>query len=52
MNNVKIEGNYGFSGVVTSADLSNKSIPDPAAAFLLGSACLIGFTGLRRKFKK
>lgn len=28
------------------------SIPDPAAVFLLGSACLIGFSGLRRKFKK
>lgn len=28
------------------------SIPDPAAVFLLGSACLIGFAGVRRKFKK
>jgi len=28
------------------------SIPDPAAVFLLGSACLIGFSGARRKFKK
>lgn len=28
------------------------TIPDPAAVFLLGSACLIGFSGLRRKFKK
>lgn len=27
------------------------SIPDPAAVFLLGPACLIGFAGLRRKFK-
>ena len=49
------KSNNGFSGYVTSADLSNKSIPsipDPAPAFLLGSACLIGFSGLRRKFKK
>ena len=28
------------------------SIPDPVAVFLLGSACLIGFAGARRKFKK
>jgi len=31
---------------------SGPSIPDPAAVFLLGSACLIGFAGARRKFKK
>lgn len=28
------------------------SIPDPATVFLLGSACLLGFAGARRKFKK
>lgn len=28
------------------------SIPDPAAVFLLGSACLIGFAAARRKFIK
>lgn len=28
------------------------SIPDPAAVFLLGSACLIGFAGARRKTRK
>lgn len=27
-------------------------IPDPGTVFLLGSACLIGFAGLRRKFKE
>ena len=28
------------------------TIPDPAAVFLLGFACLIGFAGARRRFKK
>lgn len=28
------------------------SIPDPASVFLLGSACLIGFAGVRRKLIK
>lgn len=28
------------------------TIPDPTAAFLLGSACLVGFGGVRRKFKR
>lgn len=28
------------------------SIPDPCTLFLLGSACLLGFAALRRKFKK
>ena len=28
------------------------AIPDPCTVFLLGSACLIGFAGLRRKFKE
>jgi hypothetical protein len=27
-------------------------VPDPATVFLLGSACLIGFAGARKKFKK
>lgn len=27
------------------------SIPDPGTVFLLGSACLIGFAGVRRKFQ-
>jgi hypothetical protein len=35
-----------------SHDAQSPSIPDPAAIFLLGSACLIGFAGARRKFKK
>ena len=28
-----------------------EQIPDPAAVFLLGSACLLGFAGLRRKLR-
>lgn len=30
----------------------NASIPDPSMVFLLGSACLLGFAGARKKFKK
>jgi len=45
-------------GIRTDTDDDGKSdsfvnsILDPAAVFLLGSACLIGFAGARRKFKK
>lgn len=35
-----------------AATVNQASIPDPAAVFLLGSACLLGFAGLRRKFRK
>lgn len=41
-----------INGKVGSALGYAPSIPDPAAVFLLGSACMIGFTGARRKFKK
>ena len=41
-----------LTGTTFSFSAGSASIPDPAAAFLLGSACLIGFSGLRRKFKK
>lgn len=33
-----------------SHDAESNHIPDPAAVFLLGSACLVGLGGLRRKF--
>jgi len=29
---------------------NSTSVPDPAAIFLLGSACVIGFAGMRRRF--
>jgi len=38
MEDITIDADNGFSGTVT--------------VFLLGSACLVGFSGLRRKFKK
>jgi len=46
------DGEAGKSGHTKVNRLSEElSIPDPAAVFLLGPACLIGFAGLRRKFK-
>ena len=41
--------NVGKDG---EGSLKLTSIPDPVAVFLLGSACLLGFAGARRKFKK
>lgn len=35
-----------------SESFVNNSIPDPASLFLLGSACLVGLGGVRRKFKR
>lgn len=40
------------SSSVFSGDVVNTPIPDAATMFLLGSACLIGFSGLRRKHNK
>lgn len=50
-------GTWTFSGDTAGGgsfcfSSGTAAIPDPAAVFLLGSACLIGFSGLRRKFKK
>jgi hypothetical protein len=50
-------GVWNFTGnTLTGAEFTfssgSASIPDPAAVFLLGSACLLGFAGARRKFKK
>jgi hypothetical protein len=39
-------------GTDGKSDSFVNSIPDPVAVLLLGSACLIGFAGARRKFKK
>lgn len=41
-----------LTGIFIARPNGAPSIPDPAAVFLLGSACLIGFSGARRKFKK
>jgi len=41
-----------WPGDNATSEWAGASIPDPAAVFLLGSACLIGFSGARRKFKK
>jgi hypothetical protein len=48
------DGSIGLShlAVYGSKGGGGGSIPDPAAVFLLGSASLIGFAGVRRKFKK
>ena len=40
------------NGAISHISLYATSIPDPAAVFLLGSACLIGFAATRRKFIK
>ena len=52
-----VDGNSPFTrwqnvGLDGEGSLKLPSIPDPVAVFLLGSACLIGFAGARRKFKK
>lgn len=52
-----VEGNSPFTrwqnvGKDGEGSLKLTSIPDPTAVFLLGSACLLGFAGARRKFKK
>ena len=52
-----VDGNSPFTrwqnvGKDGEGSLKLTSIPDPTAVFLLGSACLLGFAGARRKFKK
>jgi len=56
-------GTYTAVGRVIGADgpyldamieievLGSQPIPDPSMVFLLGSACLVGFAGARKKFK-
>lgn len=44
--------NVGLNGEGSLKLTGTPSIPDPAAVFLLGSACIIGFAGARRRLKK
>ena len=43
---------HAIANETTNFGTKLTTIPDPAAVFLLGSACLIGFSGLQRKFKQ
>jgi hypothetical protein len=46
--NPNVSTHHDFSG----GFYYTAAIPDPSMVFLLGSACLIGFAGARKKFKK
>ena len=48
---ISVTGMTNFDLAAIGA-LNSQSIPDPSVVFLLGSACLIGFAGARRKFKE
>ena len=45
---VPVDFNNSFTAMANTK-LYPESIPDASAVFLLGSACLLGFLGLRRK---
>lgn len=46
------QGDFWFVASRLEVTNTNLSIPDATTLVLLGSACLIGFAGFRRKFKK
>jgi hypothetical protein len=43
---------YWYASIVQGDLTMDVSVPDPSMVFLLGSACLIGFAGAKKKFKK